>query len=466
MSGHGDRLGDHGPGASHGGAPPPGGRSARGSATTCWCWRAARSSTSTRRPPSGSTPRTWRPTWRTGPRLHLGAVPPVAPQSISLNLTSACNLACSYCYAGRGSFGGAQTGSMTAAIAEAAVDRLLAGCDRRARATIGFLGGEPFLRRDLLAHVVAYASRRAATLGQPLVFSVTTNGTQLHPADLELLRTHPFAVTVSLDGGRAGPRPAPPDAGRRGQLGRHDGRRPPAARRPRPGGGDGPGHAHRRRRRPGRPLRGPAGRGLRPDRLLAGAGRLTAPSTTTTWPRWLDRVDRARRAGPGRDPGRGRQRLRQLRGRPPPDRRRLVVALPLRRRRGLLLGGDRRRVVRLPPGHRRRALRPRRPRPVAARRPGSPAARSWSSTTWNGPSPAAAAGPATCAAAAATTRPTPAPRPPATPSGAGWSSASTPTARCPPTDPNGWWGAGAEPADPVRVPPTRRACDHAEPGSR
>ena len=138
-----------------------------------------------------------------GASLHLGAVPSVAPQSISLNLTSACNLACSYCYADGGGFEGAQRGAMTAEVAEAAVDRLLASCDRRARATIGFLGGEPFLQGALLAHVVDYATRRAARLGQPLVFSVTTNGTRLREVDLELLRTHPFAVTVSIDGDRA-----------------------------------------------------------------------------------------------------------------------------------------------------------------------------------------------------------------------------------------------------------------------
>lgn len=138
-----------------------------------------------------------------GATLDLGAVPSVAPQSISLNLTSACNLACTYCYADRGGFGGAQSGGMTAAVAEAAVDRLLARADRRAMATIGFLGGEPFLRSALLAHVVRYTSRRAAHLGQPVGFSVTTNGTVLGPADLELLRTHRFAVTISIDGDRA-----------------------------------------------------------------------------------------------------------------------------------------------------------------------------------------------------------------------------------------------------------------------
>lgn len=138
-----------------------------------------------------------------GVRSNLGMVPSVVPQNLSLNVTSACNLACDYCYAGRGAFGGAQSGAMTAAVAEESVDTLLAGCDRRSYATIGFLGGEPFLHRRLVHHLVEYAARRAADLGQPIGFSVTTNGTLLDADDLDLLRSHRFSVTVSLDGGRA-----------------------------------------------------------------------------------------------------------------------------------------------------------------------------------------------------------------------------------------------------------------------
>jgi len=137
-----------------------------------------------------------------GERLGLGTVPSVAPQNLSLNVTSACNLACDYCYAGRGSFGGAQSGAMSTATSEEAVETLLAGCDRRSYATIGFLGGEPFLHRHLVHHMVAFTARRAAELGQPVGYSVTTNGTLLDADDVELLRSHRFAVTVSLDGGR------------------------------------------------------------------------------------------------------------------------------------------------------------------------------------------------------------------------------------------------------------------------
>ncbi len=132
----------------------------------------------------------------------LADVPEIPPQSISLNLTSACNLGCSYCYADRGSFGGAQSGVMSQAVALAAVDRVLDGCDRRAPVTIGFLGGEPFLQRTLLHEVVAHAARRGVKLGLVVRFSVTTNGTLFEPDDLALLREHRFAVTVSIDGGR------------------------------------------------------------------------------------------------------------------------------------------------------------------------------------------------------------------------------------------------------------------------
>ena len=136
-----------------------------------------------------------------GARLKLSTVPSVAPQNLSLNVTSACNLACDYCYAGRGVFGGAQSGAMPTTVAEEAVETLLAGCDRRSYATVGFLGGEPFLHRRLVHRVVGYASRRAAEVGQPIGFSVTTNGTLADDDDVELLRSHRFSVTVSLDGG-------------------------------------------------------------------------------------------------------------------------------------------------------------------------------------------------------------------------------------------------------------------------
>lgn len=124
-----------------------------------------------------------------------------APQSISLNVSSSCNLTCGYCYAARGNFSGAQPTPMDWATAQAAVDRLIAAADPNAPITIGFLGGEPFVNRQLIHRTVAYAAKQGALRRLDIRFSVTTNGTLFEPADIDLLRDHPFAVTVSLDGG-------------------------------------------------------------------------------------------------------------------------------------------------------------------------------------------------------------------------------------------------------------------------
>jgi uncharacterized protein len=148
-------------------------------------------------------PRSLAPFVSYGRLLGLDRVPDVAPQGISLNVTSACNLGCSYCYADRGGFSGRQHGQMSRATAESAVEELLAHCERGAIATVGFLGGEPFLNRTLIHHVVGYAARRAAQLGQPIGFSATTNGTRLSAKDHALIRSQRFALTVSIDGDRS-----------------------------------------------------------------------------------------------------------------------------------------------------------------------------------------------------------------------------------------------------------------------
>jgi uncharacterized protein len=124
-----------------------------------------------------------------------------APQSISLNVSSSCNLSCSYCYAARGSFQGAQPEPMQWEVARAAIDKLLCGADPKAPVTVGFLGGEPFVNRALIHRAVEYAAVDGSRLGLDVRFSVTTNGTLLNESDVELLRKHRFAVTVSVDGG-------------------------------------------------------------------------------------------------------------------------------------------------------------------------------------------------------------------------------------------------------------------------
>jgi len=127
----------------------------------------------------------------------LARAPAIA--SLSLNLMQACNMGCGYCYAEQGGFGG-PTKAMAADVARRSVDRLLKSLPRGRRAVLAFMGGEPFMAREVLHEATRYAARAAADAGISLAFSVTTNATLLRDEDAELLASHPFSVTVSLDG--------------------------------------------------------------------------------------------------------------------------------------------------------------------------------------------------------------------------------------------------------------------------
>jgi uncharacterized protein len=135
--------------------------------------------------------------------LSLDLVPSSSPQSISLNVSATCNLACGYCYAARGAFAGAQPSAMSWEVARAAVDRLLESSNPQVPITVGFIGGEPFLNRKLIRKVVEHCWDEARRRGRVVRFAVTTNATVLSADDLDLLRAYPFGVTVSIDGGAA-----------------------------------------------------------------------------------------------------------------------------------------------------------------------------------------------------------------------------------------------------------------------
>lgn len=132
--------------------------------------------------------------------VPLDAVVVPAAQSVSLNVSSSCNLSCGYCYADRGGFGGAQVARMTSQTAIEAVTRLIDQADPAAPITVGFLGGEPFLNRALIRQVVDHAELLGRPRGLDVRFSVTTNGTLLNEDNLSMLRERRFAVTVSIDG--------------------------------------------------------------------------------------------------------------------------------------------------------------------------------------------------------------------------------------------------------------------------
>jgi uncharacterized protein len=123
--------------------------------------------------------------------------PPI--RSLSLAVAQKCNLACGYCYAQGGEFGGSAR-SMSWPTARDSVLRLLGGAAHGDRVNISFLGGEPLVNRPLIRQVTEFAVTEARARKVRIGFSITTNGTLLDESDSEFFETHGFAVTVSLDG--------------------------------------------------------------------------------------------------------------------------------------------------------------------------------------------------------------------------------------------------------------------------
>ncbi len=114
-------------------------------------------------------------------------------------IAQACNLACSYCYAGAGRLG--RSGKMMSPeTGRQAVAQLFELAGDASYLNITFFGGEPLLNLPTLQTMVAAARERARTIGKEVGFSVTTNGTRFSEAAVGYLDTEGVSITVSMDG--------------------------------------------------------------------------------------------------------------------------------------------------------------------------------------------------------------------------------------------------------------------------
>lgn len=123
---------------------------------------------------------------------------------VTLIVTERCTLRCRYCvYTGTYDYSRSHSGAdMSLETAIRAVDYLAARYKERERhnpgrtPALGFYGGEPLLRLDLIRKVVEHVSR----IGLKCSFNVTTNGTVCDDETIEFLAKNDFNVAVSLDG--------------------------------------------------------------------------------------------------------------------------------------------------------------------------------------------------------------------------------------------------------------------------
>lgn len=120
---------------------------------------------------------------------------------ITLQVTQDCNLRCSYCIYSEGSNFGQRTHthkSMSLSTAKKALDFYRKNSSDTELISIGFYGGEPLLKFDLIKDVVAYAEDIFS--GKEITYSITTNATLLNDEVIDFLLEHKFKVLISIDG--------------------------------------------------------------------------------------------------------------------------------------------------------------------------------------------------------------------------------------------------------------------------
>jgi uncharacterized protein len=109
----------------------------------------------------------------------------------ALHVTLACNLRCTYCYAGS-----KVEKAMTPDVARKSIDWIATSPDREHVVTL--FGGDPLMRFDLCLEAIEHA--KGAHSGARWVWRMVTNGTLVTDAILEKCREHDILFTLSLDG--------------------------------------------------------------------------------------------------------------------------------------------------------------------------------------------------------------------------------------------------------------------------
>ncbi|MGH9203702.1 MAG: radical SAM protein, partial [Vicinamibacterales bacterium] len=139
------------------------------------------------------------------PMPKIVPLKPVPLQTLVVNVTNQCNLACTYCY----EYGedkivdtenGRQPKFMSEETARESVEFMLRESRESPTAHLTFFGGETLMNFPVLKSTIAYARRRAAEMGKEVDFSLTTNATLLRPDVIEFLADNRVGVTISIDG--------------------------------------------------------------------------------------------------------------------------------------------------------------------------------------------------------------------------------------------------------------------------
>lgn len=120
-------------------------------------------------------------------------------KALCLHLAHDCNLACRYCFAGQGKFGG-EAGMMSEDVGRKAIDLLLEKSANRTHVEVDFFGGEPLLNKKVMYSLIDYGKKQAKIYNKEIQFTVTTNTLLLDEEVTKFLNEQDMHVVLSLDG--------------------------------------------------------------------------------------------------------------------------------------------------------------------------------------------------------------------------------------------------------------------------
>ena len=121
-------------------------------------------------------------------------------KALCLNIAHDCNLACKYCFASQGDYGGVKRELMSFDVAKRAVDFLISMSGPRQHCEIDFFGGEPLLNWDVVKQTVEYIESIQEKHGKIFKLTLTTNGMLLTQDKIDYVNEHDMSLVLSLDG--------------------------------------------------------------------------------------------------------------------------------------------------------------------------------------------------------------------------------------------------------------------------
>ena len=140
-------------------------------------------------------------------------------KALCLHIAHDCNLACEYCFAGKGDYAG-ERGLMSEEVGKAALDFLVKSSGNRKNLEVDFFGGEPTLNLSAVKALVAYGRELEKTNDKHFRFTLTTNGLLLDEDLMNFVNAEMDNVVLSIDGRKEIHDRMRPDRGGRGSYDR------------------------------------------------------------------------------------------------------------------------------------------------------------------------------------------------------------------------------------------------------